>query len=268
MAAANITPARSIGSFEQAAALGQVSGVVHMRKFGYNDEVDAGVVEDVIGGGGTYAGQPADATAETIEILHPNAADNSSSTGMKTVRIVGLKTPTSTAYESEDITLTGVATDSASAWWRIVSLRGLTFGSGGTNAGTITARSKTTTAEIFAVIQVGVGRSQIAVFTCPAECTVAIRDIYISGRRPANGNGNAVIHMMVRPSGSGGYAAADDWNITMPGGPAFGYQRAPFIMNAGDDLIVEAHSVSANTTSIAVNFDAFIYDNDILYSAS
>jgi len=268
MAAAKVTPQRSIGSFEQAAALGQVSGVAYMRKFGRNVEVDTAAHEDCIAGGGLYAGQPTDATPENIEILHPNGADNSGSTGMRTVRIVGLRLPTSTAYTSEDIELTGTATDSAQTWWRIVSVRGLTFGSGGTNAGTITARSKTTTAEIFAVVQVGTGRSQIAVFTCPATTTTAIRNMQMSIARAASGVGNAQWEMHVRPSGAGGYTAVDNWELVANSGGVMAYQHTPLILNAGDDFIVHIMSVSANTTICTCNFDAFMFEDAILYSDS
>jgi hypothetical protein len=258
-----ITPAGIgvYGSFEQGASLGVIPGVAYMRKFGRNVEVDAGTHEDVIAGGGLYAGQPADATPETIEILCPDAADVSDGTGMRTVRIVGLRTPTATAYTSEDITLVGAAVDSALTWWRIVSVRGLTFGTGGANAGLITARSKTTTAEIFAVVQVGVGRSQVAVLTSPATTVTCIRDMQISIARAASGAGNAQFEMHVRASGSGGYTAVDNWEIVANSGGVLAYQRTPLILHAGDDFLVHVMSVSANTTICTANFDAFMFDN-------
>jgi len=249
------------GDYHSLAALGMAHGVQHIHKFGFNEEVDTAAAEDIIGGGGDYAGQPADTTPEIIEILHPNAADNSTGTGMRTVRLIGLRTPTATEYTSEDITLTGTATDSANTWWRIISIRGLTFGTGGTNAGTITARSKTTTAEIFGVVQVGVGRSQVSVFTAPYGGKTAIKDFRVAIVRPAAGTGNATVEIKVRESGGGGYTSRQNYVLTT----AFNildFNNTPFVINSGDDLIVRVTNVSANDTTVSCSFDCFSLNAD------
>lgn len=256
----NQLPIISFGNFDMQAALGLVGGVDHIGKFGRNEEIDTAAAEDIIAGGGTYAGQPTDTTPEIIEILHPNGADNSSSTGMKSVTIVGLRTATSTAYTQETITLTGVATDSANTWWRIVSVRGATFGTGGTNAGTITARSKTTTTEIFAVVAAGAGRSQVGVFTSPYNTITAIKNMRLQITRPAAGTGNATVQMVRRASGAGGYSAHDNFDLTTSS-PVDAYNNTPMILQPLEDLIVRVNSVSANTTTATVRFDCFLFEN-------
>lgn len=255
------SPILTFGDFHFLAALGLAHDVTYIHKFGRNEDIGTAAAEDLIAGGGDYAGQPSDTTPEIIEILHPNGADNSSSTGMKTVRLVGLRTATATEYTSEDIELTGTATDSANTWWRIISIRGLTFGTGGTNAGTITARSKTTTAEIFGVVQVGAGRSQICVFTAPYGGKTAIKDMRVSIVRPATGTGNASVVINSRPSGSGGYAIRENWDLTTSQA-VHDYRQTPLILEAGEDIIIRAASVSANSTTATCSFDCFVLGAD------
>lgn len=256
------SPIPSYGDFQNAVAIGKVDLWERFGKFGFVEDIDTGTDPmDIIGGGGLYAGQPADETPEIIEILHPNGADNSGSTGMRTVRIVGLRSTTSTEYTSEDITLTGTATDSANTWWRIVSVRGLTYGTGGTNAGTITARSKVTTAEIFAVIQVGIGRSQVAVFTAPAGPTITtIRDLQLTLTRLNGADGSAICYVNVRANGTGGYSAVNNLNIST-GHSYNAYDKTPLVLNPLDDLIIRIQEVSDSNSSASATFDVFLYDD-------
>jgi len=248
----------TLGDHHSLAALGMSLYVKHVGKFGVTSRFATGdAPTDIIPELGLYKGQPADATPEIIQILHPNGADNSSSTGMKTVQIVGLKTPTSTEFETETITLTGTATDSVNAWWRIVSLRGKTFGSGGTNAGTITARSKVTVAEVFAVIAVGHGRSQISVFTAPYGTKVALKDLILCLVRTSGAAGSAQMHLLIRESGSGGYTVRDNMHISTAA-PYHAYANTPKVLNGGDDLIIRCIDSSDSASTISCQFDCFI----------
>ena len=252
---------RALGGFEMVAALGHVTGVAHWLISGTNSTVDTGTdPEDVIGSGGAYAGQPITDAGEVVEILHPNGADNSGSTGVQAVRIYGLKTATSTEYESEFVTLTGTATDSISTWWRIVEVNGILFGSGGTNAGTITVRNKTTTANIFGVMQVGAGRFQNAVWTAPYGSKTAIRDLLTSITRPAVGTGNAIMTLKIRPSGFTSYLARTSYQLTTAA-PIRLFGVTPFVMSPGSDMVLECTEVSASTTSVLCMFDTFTFDH-------
>jgi len=256
-----IVPMRSLGGYEMVAALGHVTGTTHWLMSGTNPSIDTlSDPEDVIGSGGAYAGQPAADAGEVVEILHPNGADNSSSTGIQQVRIYGLKTATSTEYESEIVELTGVATDSVSTWWRVVECNGVAFGSGNTNAGTVTLRNKTTTANIFGVMQVGTGRFQNAVWTTPYGSKTAIKNLLTSIVRPAVGTGNATMTIKIRPSGFSSYLSRTSYQLTTAS-PLSLFQQTPLVLRSGDDMIVECTTVSANTTTVLCMFDTFTLDH-------
>jgi len=265
MSQPNISPIGIHGSFEQGAALGVLPGVTYFHKFGRNIQIDMATdPEDISDTTGIYAGQPADTTPELIEILCPAGADDVDGNGMKTVRITGLRTVTATEYTSEDIDLDGADTGSADSqltWYRIIRVAGLTYGSTGSNEGVITARSKTTTAEVFSTIQIGDNQSEIAVFTCPAACVTMIRDMQYKISRAAAAAGNATFQIMHRALAAGGYNTIDPIEIVTNGGGVTLYEHAPLILHAGDDMIVRCQEVTANATIATAHFDCFIMDN-------
>lgn len=83
---------------------------------------------------------PVYATGEPLEILSSSANDTAAGTGARTVQIIYIDTDGS--IDSETVTLNGITgvnlTDTAVA--RVLDIHCLTFGSGGTNAGTITVQ--------------------------------------------------------------------------------------------------------------------------------
>ena len=94
--------------------LGLVPGFTIINKSGHNDAVTSGSLPvDLVYGGTTYTGFPVGAPG-IVQVLSSNAGD----TGTLTIK--GLKTDTSTDYESEDIVLNGVTpVSSVNSWWRI-----------------------------------------------------------------------------------------------------------------------------------------------------
>ena len=118
---------------------GDVTGASSGNRFGRNPAMTtASVPEDVWNGGDIYTGQ--DATgSETLAIVSSSTDDDVAGIGALTMRVIGLKTSTSTLYETEDITLTGtVIVNSIESWYRINRAEILTAGSSGNNVGAIT----------------------------------------------------------------------------------------------------------------------------------
>lgn len=157
----------------QQAALGWVPNMTAVTKFGRNSDVDvnAGEIEDVWEGGGLYTGFPAgvvNTVAETCTVVSSSANDAAAGTGMRTCRLSGLGA--TGLAQLEDVTLNGTnAVTTTNRWYRVNRVTGLTGGSGQTNAGAITVRHSSTTANIFAVMPAGFGQSQIAAYTIPAD---------------------------------------------------------------------------------------------------
>jgi len=92
--------------------LGLIEDAYSVEKFGRNLDIDSGTVpEDIWNGGGVYTGFQVGAEVVS-EVLSSSASD----TG--TVYIRGLRTPTSTEYETASYTLSGTTPVPVGSWWR------------------------------------------------------------------------------------------------------------------------------------------------------
>lgn len=189
-----------VADFESEVALGNISNYQLQTKFGRNPDVDTGP-EDIWQNGGTYTGMPS-TSPETVDVFSSNANDTSAGTGARTIRIEGLKTSSSTVYETEDLTMNGTSSvTSSNTWWRINRALVLTAGSGEQNAGDITIRHTTTTANVFALIGTGFNQTLIAAYTVPAERVMLIKRIAVSITRTNGSSGSAFITLRARETG-------------------------------------------------------------------
>lgn len=233
-------------SYETALVRGQVVDHDPRRKFGRATGISG--ESDIIPGGGTYAGQSAGNEIETIEIISANSADDVAGNGMRRIRVIGLKSRTSTEYEFEDFDTTGAGTTtSTSTWWRINTAYGISYGSSDTNAtntGTITIRHSTTTANIFAVIQAGIGRTQIAVFTIPYGNIGLLNFAKIEMVKAAGASASADVSLRVRPDGQNGYNADGD-GIVSTTSPYNFVESYPIQFPALTDIKMHVDSVSS-----------------------
>lgn len=133
---------------------------------GYNLASAAG--EDIWSTGGPYLGFLTSATA--VELLSSDAADDDGGTGLQTVKVQGLDE--NWDYAEETVTMNGVSASTATTttFIRVHRITGVTAGSGGVNAGTVTCRVVSAGATI-AVANIGHGRSLQAIYTVPNLCT-------------------------------------------------------------------------------------------------
>jgi hypothetical protein len=218
--------------------------------------------EDIWNGGGLYTGQPTTAP-ETVTVTSSSINDTSAGTGMQTIRIYGLKTSTSTDEETEDITLAGIGgATSVNTWYRIYTAEGLTYGSGGTNAGNITINHTTTTANVFIDIAVGRGVSTIAAYTVPAGKTAYLQNIYIIMGR-ANGSAAAgTVSIRTKPNNttySGNAIRAYTITTGLAVQPNLIY---PIVLTENTDIVVRVDSVSeTNDQTFSANLDLVLITN-------
>ena len=230
----------------QAVQEGRWPNYAMLTKFGLNSDVTA--AEDIWGGGGTYTGQPVSFTPETVNVFSSNDEDGGAGTdtGALTLRIFGLKTSSSTAYESEDITLNGTtAVTSANTWWRINRAYVLTAGSTGHNIGTLTIRSTTTTANVFAVMPAQANQTQIAAWTVPAGNTAWLKRVRVATSRANAGSGTANVSIRVREPG-GVYRAIRIFQMTTSA-PVQYQALGGALLLAGSDIKVRADAVSGTS---------------------
>jgi hypothetical protein len=241
--------------FYTEAALGNVTDRVIGLVFGRNPDVNIGTLpEDVWNGGGTYTGQPTSFTPETVTVVSSSTADASAGTGARTIRIFGLKTNTSTAYESEDITLNGTTgVVSSSTWWRVNHIQVLTAGTGLENAGSITCNSTTTTANIFAVMPIGYNSALIAAYTVPFGQTAIIKRFRVSIARLSGAAGSATISFRTRPSG-GVYNSKQVFEVTTSTQTEF-TNLGGIVLPALTDIKIKVDSLSDNATKVEAAFE-------------
>ncbi len=259
MAFADDTSFRRLFTFEQQAALGWIPGVSYDVKFGINLDIDTGTdPEDIWGGGGTYAGQPT-GSAETVEVFSSDAADNGTgATGALTVRLFGLDA--NGAEQNDDVTLSGpTKVPTIKEWTRVFRVKVLTAGSGGQNAGTLTVRHTSTTANIFVVMPIGANRSQICAFTVPAGKTALILDAYVTLVESAGAAGEALLSLRARESGAV-YESVIRVGVDTSSPVPFNL-KGGLVFPALTDIKVTAETVSANNSVVTAFLEYLLIDD-------
>lgn len=186
-------------------ALGKIPRASMFAKWGLNSDVDA--AEDIWDGGGDYTGFNTilgAGNSEKMEIFSSDAADAAAGTGARTVTIYNLLDDDGNLLDPVTVALNGttpVELDATQTYSRASRVVVRTAGSGGVNAGTLTLRHVTTTANIFAVVPIGYNQSQIACYTVPKDHKLLINKIYCSANLSGGGAQNVNAGLVVRPFG-------------------------------------------------------------------
>ena len=180
--------------FDQVAA-GLVPGEASDDKFGHNPDIDSGTVEDVWDGGGIWA-QPTVARIHNLASTDVN--DTLLGTGARQVTVFGLDG--SYVLQSENVDLDGTSdAPTANSYIMIYRLRVIAAGSGGANAGTITATA-VTDATVTAQISVGKNQTLMTIFQVPAATTFLLYSYTgILLKEPASGA--ASFSLLIKPFG-------------------------------------------------------------------
>lgn len=243
-------------------ARGNVPGMSAVQKFGRNLDLDNGIEEDIWAGGGTRAYL---SSAETMDVASTDAADDGDpeGTGLHQVLISGLD---SNYLEVEEtVTLNGTSTvTTTQSFLRVNRVKGLGAGSGGINAGDISADPTTTgSGSRQGFIEAGRGQSQISHYTVPAGKTaylvggqVSIFAVSGSSTRSARVNmwardGASMTWRDIKEVGLAlhGSSVSSDINFTVP--ESFGAQS---------DLRFSAIA-DVNNTGIYVQYNLILVDD-------
>jgi len=184
-------------------ALGNVTGVRGINKFGKNIEVDSGVTADVWTGGKTLASGGtsliwvAPTAARTHTIASTDANDTSGGSGALTVKIWGLTSWTTTEV-NETVTMnTGTPPTTSNSYVIIHRMQVITTGAGGTrNAGLITATA-TTDATVTARIEIGEGQTHMAIYGIPSIETLCVESVGASVGKAGGASGLIDVDLLV-----------------------------------------------------------------------
>jgi len=163
-------------------ARGLVPKQTVLNKYGCSTNVDSGIVTDIW--------DPANATddldnleylttADLMVVQSTNAVDDDTGTGMQTMRIIGLDA--SWNEISEDVALQTAGVTTTKSFIRVYRAYGLTYGSGGVNAGDISIIDDGGVAATpQAQINTGKGQTLMALYTVPATHTLILTHYYAS----------------------------------------------------------------------------------------
>lgn len=240
-------------------AKGNVKGHTSFEKFGKNINIaTSSTPEDVWNGGGDYTGFPTGA-AETMEIFSSSDDDTDGGSGARTVRIYNLLDENGAQLPDVEVTLNGQTPVSlgATLYYRGgTRIKVLTAGVDGRNVGTLTLRHTTTTANIFAVMPIGMNQTAIAAYTVPLGKTLYCK----------------VNMQMSRDNGLAGSASVSFRNREH--GTVFNTSVGPEISDSKSyegkdfkkfvertDIKVRVDSVSDNNTIVSADFYGELVDN-------
>ena len=138
--------------------------------FGENPDIDSGDQADVWDVGGLYAGFPT-GSAETVEAFSSSTNDDLGGTGAEIIYIEGLDA--NYDVQTESITLDGTTPVPTTTTWKRIHRATVTQSANGANtsfnAGTITVRHTSTTANVFIGLPAATNRSRVCAFTAPAN---------------------------------------------------------------------------------------------------
>jgi len=167
---------------------GRWPGISSVNKFGETTDADSGILTDIWSGADGVTSTDiwvpptqarVHALVSTSDLDSDSGGVNPQSTGMRTCRVLGLQDWDS-AESSEDVTLDGTtAVNTANSYVIIHRIIGLTFGSGETNAGIITATAATDNT-VTAVIPVGEGQTFMVIYGVPSIQTLHITHLETS----------------------------------------------------------------------------------------
>lgn len=241
-------------------AKGNIAGHSIVDVFGRNPDIGTATdPEDVWGGGGDYTGFPT-GSAETMEIASSSANDTSAGTGARTVRVSGLIDGSGAAVADQDVTLNGTSQVSlgAGTYIRASKIVVLTAGSGGENAGTLTLRHTTTTANIFAVMPVSANHTHIAVYTVPLATTLYLFALSMDMARASGAAGSASVSLRIRPNGG---VFQSELTPEITNSKSFNESNFPHVIEALSDVKIRVDSVSDNATIVSAHFDGILVDD-------
>lgn len=241
---------------------GQFPYVPSVNKFGRNSDIDTATdPEDAWSGGGVWAAPTA---ARIHQIASTDAADTLLGTGVRTLRLWGLKT-WSAKESTEDISMNGISNvPTQNAYVIIHRMRWLTVGSGGTNAGVITATADTDST-VTAHVPVGKGQTQMAVYGFPSVQNLYVTQYYASFNLGVGGSGAVDIDLMFNPAPDqfiSSFLSKQPRGLSAAGTSSFNHPYNPYMMLEGPGILkVTVDLVTANNADVTAGFDAYLLDN-------
>lgn len=248
-----------VGDFYFDAAKSRYVGYVAVNKFGRNPVIDTATdPEDVWDAGGVWV---APTVARVHNLVSGSGDDAAAGTGMRTVQVYGL-TDWDTAEVWEIVTLDGASTVATINSYVIIHrMKGLSFGSGGTNAGAVTATA-VTDATVTASITAGKGQSLMAIYGLSSGEDFYATGWYLGMNRTAASAASADVDFLVMENADltdSGFVVKHHLGLASAGSSHISHKWTPPLKITGPAIIkIQIENVSANGTDISSGFDGVL----------
>jgi hypothetical protein len=236
-------------------SLGMLPGATLLSKFGRNPDVDTGTLpEDLCTLGGAYTGFPT-GTTEPLSIVSTSASDTGN------VTVFGLRSTTSTSYQTETIALNGTTpVITSNSYYRSHYMLYNNSQANGTNLGTITAKHQTTTSNVFLTAVAGMGHSQEGVYTIPFSRRGLLSQVRIQTNIVTGSSDYVSCVLWIRPYGASPRMSGPLFS-TSTSGMHTGW-LAPVNLPSLTDITLRITGASANNLDITALMD-FVLIEDI-----
>lgn len=249
-------------------SLGLVSNYRTVNKFGETVNADSGDPTDVYDDSVLTAIWVPPTQARIHQLASGSADDASDGTGLRSIEVSGFKTWDDLTETKEILFLNGLTNvPTVSAYVVIFRIRGLTWGSGGLNAGKITATASVD-GTITAAITALQNQTQMAIFACTSNqqlrMTTAFCEIVDGIGVTARANGELL--QMIDPEAN----IADNTAWTNKENFSAIEGVNPWVHDYGENpkkfdgpCIVKIQVTSnVNDTHVIAGFDGYIYEKD------
>lgn len=232
---------------------GNVPGHRSIHKFGRNPTIGGATFEVVWNGGGQYTGF--DATeAQICEVFSDDDDDTALGGGARDVLIQGLDA--NLIEQEELVQLAGTTpAETTKEYLRIYRAYVMNAGVSAGNVGDLTARQKTTTANIFMVMPPGYNQTMIAAYTVPLNTTGYIA--YAFAAFTGNPASSSALRLKGRFPGSV-FRVMGELSINASGSSIITREYVvPLEVPPGTDILIEANS-SGTSIGVVAGFDLIL----------
>lgn len=187
---------KRVADFYFDVATGDVRSHSSINKFGNNEDIDSAAVEDIWDGGGLWNEPTA---TQVYTVVSTSATDTGAGTGARTLEINGLGS--TGLQQSETITLAGATAVTLTNQYQMIHRMIVrSAGSGGANAGTITANANTD-ANITAQITITNNQTLMAIYKIPSDSDGCVTNVYGSILRSGGPTTAVDIILYAKPTG-------------------------------------------------------------------
>jgi len=260
-----LKPNVSAGDFLLEVALGNVSNYKGVNKFGHANDCDAAAVSDIWDGSDGLTSthvwvRPTEARVHAL--VSTSVEDDSGATGINVMIIQGLTSWDDTIETTEIVVMDGTTpVNTTNSWVIIHRMRGMTYGSLGTNAGIITATAAVD-GTVTAAMQIGNGQTLMAIYGVCAGSRFAISNIHMDmiGNAATSGVGRLMVETRL-DTGVSGERVQREWNLQ----PTARYETSvvPPIVMDGPAIIKLQIIADTNNSAATGSFDGVLAATEI-----